>query len=475
MLKSLPTLEKEAEGIVKNEVVVIMQKEMLDKLKDVFDFSKERGKEEDIVETTELIANIAEDEYFNPILDQPVRENTDGVKESLEDLLHRVLKCHKATTIEWFTFLGFFSRRGQIRDNEKINLQLNRKNKQASEFEDEAPEGAQEEEDPEMKKYRLKRELKQTLVRKQNLVPKTGKGKFNVTVPVPFEFMNQEKGFSIRQKKVEQMIKEKKREEEKALAFEYRAREVPKNVKENKFEKLMKSQEDKRQEAKRLAVAKIKASEAPFKFYERDLKAQKEKNERASLPKNVSDYAAFRAGKIPWRCLVPLYRAMVDEYEQAREKRVKRNAEISLSLSKLPPRMEEYQKRKEKLGLQRANSAGPKFQFKPPAPRQVPDFKRLHKEFAQKLENNKSAQKLTNIQPFHFHEPKNDPSLRKHLDEENQLINPTKKAKRSRSAGLNRDIFDAPVKNPPTTKKHDALVALRRSTQNQKLTAKTVK
>lgn len=82
-------------------------------------------------------------------------------------------------------------------------------NKDDKNLDDSAPSGAEEEEDPEIKKYYLTRELKKHLVDKQNRVPKTGKGKFNVTVPVPFEFMNQEKGFSIRQKKVEQMIKEK--------------------------------------------------------------------------------------------------------------------------------------------------------------------------------------------------------------------------------------------------------------------------
>jgi hypothetical protein len=63
-----------------------------------------------------------------------------------------------------------------------------------------------EEDDFETKQYKLERALKQKLVDKQNLVPKTGKGKYNVTVPQPFEFLNQEKGFSTRQKKVEQMI-----------------------------------------------------------------------------------------------------------------------------------------------------------------------------------------------------------------------------------------------------------------------------
>lgn len=94
--------------------------------------------------------------------------------------------------------------------------------------------------------------------------------------------------------------------------------------------------------------------------------------------------------------------------------------------------------------------------------KKVPDFKRLHKEFAAKLERNKSAMKLTVPKAFNFHEPKLDPSLRKHLDQENQIINPTMRKKRARSAKLNRDLLEGPVHNPPTTKKHQALVELRR-------------
>jgi predicted transcriptional regulator len=91
-LKSLPTLEKDAEEILHQEVLVILGKEMLNKLKDIFDKCKERGKEHiDEVETTELIASIAEDTYFEKNLERNVRENVDGVKETLENLLHRVL------------------------------------------------------------------------------------------------------------------------------------------------------------------------------------------------------------------------------------------------------------------------------------------------------------------------------------------------------------------------------------------------
>ena len=104
------------------------------------------------------------------------------------------------------------------------------------------------------------------------MVPKNGKGKYNVTVPVPFEFLHAEKGFSIRQRKVEQMVNEKEKEIQRAMSFEYKAREIPKSVKTKKFEKIMKDQEKRRDDAKRFAMAKIKSSEAPFTFYERDIK-----------------------------------------------------------------------------------------------------------------------------------------------------------------------------------------------------------
>ena len=68
-------------------------------------------------------------------------------------------------------------------------------------------------------------------------------------------------------------------------------------------------------------------------------------------------------------------------------------------MSKLPPNMEAQEKKRkllEESGQKRSNSVGPEvYDFKPPTPKEVPDFKRLQKEFAYKLEKNKSAQKLT--------------------------------------------------------------------------------
>lgn len=105
-----------------------MGKDMLNKLKEVFDSCKEwiGTSQSEEVETAELIGAIAEDSYFEKNMDLVVRENVDQQKESLEQLLHRILKTHKADAkIVWHSFLGYFTKRGQLRDSEKINLQLN--------------------------------------------------------------------------------------------------------------------------------------------------------------------------------------------------------------------------------------------------------------------------------------------------------------------------------------------------------------
>jgi len=169
MLKSLPTLEKDATEILLDEVQVVMGKDILNKLKDVFDSCKERGKEEiDEVETPELIASIAEDEYFEKNLNQVVRESVDGVKESLEILLHRILKNYKGATIEWHTFLGFFTKRGRLRDSEKLNLQLNKglKAKDDDDGLDDDSDGGESDRSLETKKRALEKQFDKMTIKK---------------------------------------------------------------------------------------------------------------------------------------------------------------------------------------------------------------------------------------------------------------------------------------------------------------------
>lgn len=160
LLKSLPTLEKEAIEILQDEVTVIMGKYMLDKLKEVYEANKEKDSNEDAVETAELIGAIAEDPYFDKNMEQVVRENADGQKETLEQLLHRILKTHKADAkIQWHQFLGYFTKRGQLRESEKVNLQLQSTKQSENQYESDDA-NSQESDDLETKTYKLERQLK---------------------------------------------------------------------------------------------------------------------------------------------------------------------------------------------------------------------------------------------------------------------------------------------------------------------------
>ena len=131
--------------------------------------------------------------------------------------------------------------------------------------------------------------------------------------------------------------------------------------------------------------------------------------------------------------------------------KIKRNAEISLALAKLPPRMQDYENRKKQEqkngGAEqgRSQSVDRLFTFMPPKAKAVPDFKRLQKRFQQNLEEVKRMknQSTTVPEPFIFHNPKSTVSMRRYLDSENQMINPTLKVRAKSSASLNRTSIGA--------------------------------
>ena len=196
-------MEKDAQELLSQEVVVVMGPEYQTKLKEDFDSCKERGKELiDEVEVNELVPSIAEEPYFEERMNQDVRESLDGVRESLYNLLTRINKTWKQETITWHTFIGFFTRRCRLRDNEQAKMQAKRGPDDLG-GDDESMMSFRTDESYESKHYRLKRGLDKALARKQDLVPKAGKGKYDVTVPRPFEFMNAEKTYTIRQQKFE--------------------------------------------------------------------------------------------------------------------------------------------------------------------------------------------------------------------------------------------------------------------------------
>jgi hypothetical protein len=88
----------------------------------------------------------------------------------------------------------------------------------------------------------LTKNLFQTLGYKTELIPKTGKGNYNVTVPKPYSFMKRDQAKSqtktIRERKVEQMIADKKKIEDVEMEKQFRANNIPRSTTENRYERI---------------------------------------------------------------------------------------------------------------------------------------------------------------------------------------------------------------------------------------------
>lgn len=225
----------------------------------------------------------------------------------------------------------------------------------------------------------MQERAKGKLEHKEELVPKEGKGKYNITVPVAFEFLNrQRERKTIREQKLEEMLKESRDREEHEKSVRFTANAIPRTTKEPLYQRILESNEQRREEVRRMSIALTKQNERPFSFYKRD--QQRGQQQKQSVPQTML-HPPFKASIIPWKVRVPLYREMVEREEYARELRVKRQAEISLSLAKLPPRMQEYEDSKKQQSEIRSQSVDLLFSFQPPKPKPVPDFKRLQKNF----------------------------------------------------------------------------------------------
>ena len=81
--------------------------------------------------------------------------------------------------------------------------------------------------------------IKSRLEYKEDMVPKEGKGKFNITVPVEFEFLQRQKVKTIREQKLEKMIKEAKDKEEYWKHYKIPINEIPRSTKQPLYQRLL--------------------------------------------------------------------------------------------------------------------------------------------------------------------------------------------------------------------------------------------
>lgn len=88
-------------------------------------------------------------------------------------------------------------------------------------------------------------------------MPKDGKGKYNITVPVPFEFLNKTKEKkTIREQKLERMLKEARdKEDQEVRGYQFEANEIPKSTKKPLYQKILLANDKRRVEVKRMSIA----------------------------------------------------------------------------------------------------------------------------------------------------------------------------------------------------------------------------
>jgi hypothetical protein len=314
---------------------------------------------------------------------------------------------------------------------------------------------------------------------------KSKKGKSTerqITVPKPFKFDTRDmiRPKSIRERKVDEMIEEKRIEEDRLLGFKFRAKQPPKETITPLFQQILEKNELRRKEVKDNSVKIMKEKEKPFSFYSRDVANYEAKKNRSEYINEEFKKPAFKANEVPVVCTVELYKIMIDKENKEREVRIKKKAEENLKKSKLPPRMELHErskKEKEELGNKRTKSKEDLSRFgtfEPTKAKPVPDFDRLQRNFQETLDRKKTSQKLTNPKPFKFDAENQDKkksqktkaSLRTFMDAENDSkgFNAQPRSKAGRIPN-----YGKPVLNPKTTKKQSGLEEQRRKELEQKM------
>ena len=138
--RSLTELEDEVERLLVKETLVLLSQEAIDRMRTHYNLVSEEEQQEaqrkaqeeggevyshqsqDKVHLENLVVSIYQDDYFEPLLSNVVRETVDGEKETLEQLLNRVLDDFKKPSISWLQFLGHFSKRGRLQGYNDIDI-----------------------------------------------------------------------------------------------------------------------------------------------------------------------------------------------------------------------------------------------------------------------------------------------------------------------------------------------------------------
>ncbi|KAL4467669.1 hypothetical protein ABPG74_013004 [Tetrahymena malaccensis] len=310
--------------------------------------------------------------------------------------------------------------------------------------------------------------------------------KFKLTKPEPYEFDEREKERkqkkTIRQRKVEEMVEEAREKERKEYNTRPKPKEIPDHVKKPLYEKIMHEQEKRRQEVRKNSVAITIQREKPFRFYLRD------KNPETSLKRSKRktweerESFVFKANKVPWFCSINLLEKINRDEELKRQERVAKQAQKTMAMSKLPPRMEkhEQERRARELmegytGVTKVSTMNPlkremyvEPSFQPPKAKPIPNFNKMHQDFQERLDKKRRGKRPTEVLPFNFQESRKLPP-RDYLDQENELMRQTKTkpaVDKLQEAMKWRD--HKPKYQPPSIQKWETLVEKNKKDKEEK-------
>ena len=147
--------------------------------------------------------------------------------ETFEEVLKRMQKNYLKRYITWDKLLNYFTRKGSaISENELRKIIDNEPVEEVDENEIAA------------KNKAIKNEVNKRMSEYPMFPRNDGKGKYRITIPGDPAFMKRDKkkGKSIRERKLEEMIKYKYLEDEYEMSQQFRAKEVPKSTLEPRYE-----------------------------------------------------------------------------------------------------------------------------------------------------------------------------------------------------------------------------------------------
>ena len=301
------------------------------------------------------------------------------------------------------------------------------------------------------------------------------KDQINFTIPEPFEFLK--KNYQKKKiQKIKEILEERVKDEDYFVYYQFHANELKKGIWGNQMQNIIEYEKEQRQQRTEKLKEKIIAEMKPFSFYEKDERKYKEKIKQEPIPPT---FPPFRANAIKWLSQVLIYEDMLKQEEEERNIRIKERMEKTAKASKLPPRMDMYEKERKdreeqkKLELKRIEyEENEKRKFKA---KKVPEFSRLQQEFEDKLkrmkDERKKERKALKPIPFTFHEPKKKVAeLCQYLDQENDpyVKNPKRESKDEEIKEIIKRMQRKPKIEPKSTHSLDLLMELRRKELEEK-------